>query len=70
MNTPELRSKFLEEGDEPQTPAEGSQVIEIENKANDEKAKVQEVTPNGIIPFGCEVAIYLANNQLGIAASV
>lgn len=48
VNTSELRSEFLEEGGEPQTLAKGSQVIEIENEANEEGADVQEVDPNAI----------------------
>lgn len=51
VNAFELRSKFLEEGGKPQTPAKGSQVIEIKDKANEEEADVQEVAPNAIIPI-------------------
>lgn len=33
VNTSKLRAEFLEEGFEAQTPADGSQVIEIEDEA-------------------------------------
>lgn len=51
FNTSDLRSEFLEEGEKPQTPAKKSHVIEIKDKAREEKAKVQEVAPNAIIHF-------------------
>lgn len=51
INTSELRTEFLEEGSEPQTPAEESQVIEIEDEAYEQEADVQEVAPNAIVPF-------------------
>lgn len=51
INASELRTEFLEEGSEPQTPAEESQVIEIEDEAYEQEADVQEVAPNAIVPF-------------------
>lgn len=51
FNISNLRSEFLEEGEEPQTSIEESHVIEIEDEAQEEEAKVQEVVPSAVIHF-------------------
>lgn len=49
FNTSQLRSEFLEKGKKLQTLAEGSQVIEIEDKAREDEAEVDEVVASSAI---------------------